>query len=460
MAEPATVTTTAETSRTEPGAWANDYAWQPGMKLRPIPPGKDQFGDLWMHFRRNLFGEWIDVEAEAAPTDQTRMFDDHMWQGDEFMDPVADMFQRLGHKTGRQLFERALADGIDSIADAPPELVRLFKKYEKAPDWYDPARGAIGQSKMKAASMVGAIGVMGFATFDTLMNTDVSASTGATGRFRTEPVRRFAESGKYISLILSSQAVSAEPAGTEVFRVAMRVRLMHALARTGLKRRWGEEHYERHGNPISNSATCGFMEAFLLFQLMDHVFGRKCTEKDLDDAWHFASYWLYIVGVAEELIPRNALDAIRNLDYLVARDGGPSEWRQEMVEVLVGEQSVYTGMAQKMTVWILASTGNVTFGPVLTTELFAGTSLSEYDHERAGRQLRRASKMTVRLSMLLDRLPGRGALQKRGWGAFDILLWVTFGVIERMAAKQGIDTDFQGHDQSGRGNHFGAPRVT
>lgn len=430
-----------------------DFYWKPGMQLRPIPPGKDQFGDLWLHFRQTVFGDWFAVEPQVSPSDLTRMFDDHLWQGDEYMDPIVDMFERLGHARGRALFEQALTEGLDSVEDAPRELVCLFTKYEIKPEWYDTERGIRGQRRLKSASMAGIIGAMGFGIFDTIMNTDVSATTGATGRMKTDPVGRIAESGKYFGLLMQAHAAEHPGRGTEAYEVALRVRLMHALVRKGLMKRWGPEHYVEFGNPISNSMMCGFMEGFMLFLLMDHVFGRKTTRSDLEDAWHFLSYWTYMAGVADELVPRNAIEAMRNLDYLVARDAGPSEWKVEMVEALFCNPEMPARTRQAF-IWATAATGQVTFGDKLTSALFEGTSLESYDSKRAGRQLLAFTTATIAFTKFRDRIPGIWYVRRRGISAIEIFLKLFFSGSERIAKERGIATDFRSHDKNGQGGNF------
>lgn len=44
-----------------------DYYYRPGMDLRPIPEGKNEFGWIWSHCRHYLFDPWFDVEDEVTP---------------------------------------------------------------------------------------------------------------------------------------------------------------------------------------------------------------------------------------------------------------------------------------------------------------------------------------------------------------------------------------------------------
>ncbi|SLJ35335.1 Uncharacterised protein [Mycobacteroides abscessus subsp. abscessus] len=117
-----------------------DYYYRPGMDLRPIPEGKNEFGWIWSHCRHYLFDPWFDVEDEVTPTPATRMFDDHMWQGDELMDAVVELFHELGSAEARALFEQAVEHGIDSLGDPPEALRALFADAYSVPPWWDPGR--------------------------------------------------------------------------------------------------------------------------------------------------------------------------------------------------------------------------------------------------------------------------------------------------------------------------------
>lgn len=87
---------------TEATAGDYQYYYRPGRTLRPIPPGKDEFSDEWLYLRKLLFEPWFNVERAVTETDATRLFDDHLWQGDELMDPIAELFVVQGaEKRGR-----------------------------------------------------------------------------------------------------------------------------------------------------------------------------------------------------------------------------------------------------------------------------------------------------------------------------------------------------------------------
>jgi hypothetical protein len=52
-------------------------------------------------------------------------------------DALVASIKQAGGKEVRRQFEVALADGIDSVPDAPPELRAFFEQSEKVPYWLD-----------------------------------------------------------------------------------------------------------------------------------------------------------------------------------------------------------------------------------------------------------------------------------------------------------------------------------
>lgn len=290
-----------------------DYYYRPGMDLRPIPEGKNEFGWIWSHCRHYLFDPWFDVEDEVTPTPATRMFDDHMWQGDELMDAVVELFHELGSAEARALFEQAVEHGIDSLGDPPEALRALFADAYRVPPWWDPEKAERGRQRARQVTTATTAVMATFAVFDTVMNSDVSAATGATGRFRYQSAQRLAETNRFFSMIFDRDGLVP---GSEQIKLTMRVRLVHSLARRGLRSAWGEDNFAQFGAPISNASMCGFIEAMLGALLVDYRLGRSCTLREIDDVWHYLLRWALMFGVTEDLLPRTGIDAMRNLDCL------------------------------------------------------------------------------------------------------------------------------------------------
>lgn len=388
-----------------------DYYHRPGMDLRPIPEGKNEFGWIWRHCRHVLFDNWFDVEDDVTPTPLTRLFDDHMWQGDELMDAVVAMFERMGSARARPLFEQAITDGIDSLDDPPDELRALLEDAYRVPEWWDPAKAERGRQRLYRTTVPTFLIMATFGVFDTVMNSDVSAATGATGRFRYQSAQRLAETNRFFSMIFDRDGLVP---GSEQIKLTMRVRLVHALARRGLRSAWGEDNFAEYGAPISNASMCGFIEAMLGALLVDYRLGRSCTLREIDDVWHYLLRWALMFGVTEDLLPRTGIDAMRNLDYLLARSGDASRWRVELIEALAtGISGARTGPVRRMFAEVLAGPGSMLMGPAAMDEFFQGTTFEGINHRLSGWLFSTAATVNANASAVLDRLPGIGLMRRR-----------------------------------------------
>ena len=78
---------------------------------------------------------------DILPTDeQARALCNDLYSGD----PTAERFVEEvyhgepGPKEARVLLDRALADGIDSVPEAPDAMKALFGEFETVPDWVHP----------------------------------------------------------------------------------------------------------------------------------------------------------------------------------------------------------------------------------------------------------------------------------------------------------------------------------
>src|SRR5690606_32812373 len=108
---------------------------------RPAPPEALRYNPDWTRARRRLFSECIDV-VEGVPGENDEYMDrvkHRLWDGDQLMDEVANMFRRLKPGVGRRLFEQALEEGIEQVKDSPSELVALFKQLDRFTGWLDRA---------------------------------------------------------------------------------------------------------------------------------------------------------------------------------------------------------------------------------------------------------------------------------------------------------------------------------
>lgn len=438
----------------------------PDKPLRPIPPGRDHFAPQWRHMREFMFGDWIDIDKEVEPNDLTRWRDDYFWQGDEYMGAVVDAFERIGHEQGRALFEQALTQGIDSVGDPPQELVDLFEHLDGLPAQFDLVSAERGRMLAMSATKSATTIIQGWAFYETAMTGDISAATGATGRFADDGPRRFIETARVFAQFTLPDIFDRN---SEAFQDVVRVRLMHAQASRGLRRKWADDVYLKFGEPIPVTSLLGFGSGMLLGRLVDHAFGRKLTAQQLEDLAEYSSFSGQLWGAPEVLRSPNGVDLIRSLNYVLARGGNPSPWRAQLVDAIAGPAHIATltetfpGWARKLveryanqiTATIALAPAGVVFGYRQIEAMIAGSLFEPlgYDFERRVRIFENITKVNVRLATLADRLPWSNPIreQRKRTGA---AARERIAMLSKIAAGRKIPLTYTHHDRSLSGETF------
>ncbi|MFT3900341.1 MAG: oxygenase MpaB family protein [Gordonia sp. (in: high G+C Gram-positive bacteria)] len=445
----------------------------PDRPLRPIPPGRDDFAERWLPSREYVFGPWLDVRQTVVPSEFTRVRDDMFWQADEHVLPVVDLFEREGSATMRPLFERALTQGVDSVPEAPAELVEFFRHITARPDWLDRKAAERGRILISSASLSASRLVLGWALFETAMTADISAATGATGRFKQDSVRRYVETFRMFALAMKPDIYDPT---TEVFQTITRVRLMHALASRGLRKAWGDEHYLQYGEPIAATSLLAFGNGPLLTRLVDHRLGRRLSARDLDDIAMYAGWFGHLMGAPDRLRARDGQEMIRSLDYIFSRGGNPSGWREELMHTVRQPVDAFTdtylswwpGPARSALVFAgcqgFAATAIAPLVPVFgldeVHEFVDGAREFHVPYRLHGEIYKRVGQLNARTAGIRDRLPGAAAarrvIYRNGPPGIDRL-------VDGMAAfakrYHDIAMAYTHHDGSTAGKGFAEPRM-
>ena len=296
---------------------------------RPMPPDAFRYNPEWTPVRRRLLGQRLTI-TDSMPDDDVIVaaLKDHYWEGDRLMDDVATMFRRLPVRSGRQLFEQALENGIGSLANPPDELAALHRQLDRVPEWIDLKqvdRGAIVAANISKAGK--AAGIL-LNTIQTFQGGQIGDAVGTTGRLLRGPLLRARESASFWVAL-------PKPGGLgrfgEGFKTAVRVRLIHSQVRNMLMEKWGLEWVSRNGIPIPNSSIAAGIPTFgIVNVLYDSCFGRKHSRQDLEDIHAYWAYIGYILGADEDLLPRTPEDGMKILNFALSTMPSPSPYANEL----------------------------------------------------------------------------------------------------------------------------------
>ncbi|BBY58354.1 oxygenase MpaB family protein [Mycolicibacterium sarraceniae] len=438
----------------------------PDRPLRPIPPGRDHFADQWRGMREFIFGEWIDIDKEVEPSDLTRIRDDYFWQRDELMIGVVEAFERLGYEQGRGLFEQALTQGIDTLTDPPRELVELFEHLDQLPAQFDLVAAERGRMLAISSTFAATTIIRGWAFYETAMTGDISAATGATGRFADDGPRRFIETARVFAEFTLPDIFDRD---SEAFQDVVRVRLMHALASRGLRKKWGDDVYLKFGEPIPTTSLLGFGSGMLLGRLVDHAFGRTLTPQQLEDLAEYSSFSGRLWGAPEPLRSPTGIELIKSLNYVLARGGNPSPWRAPLVDAIAGPVHLTTltealpGPVKKIvarhvnqiTASVALAPAGVVFGYQQIEAMVAGTLFEPlgYNFERRVHIFTYLTKLNVGIARVADKLPWSNPIRERrkksGAAARERI-----AMLSKVARGKQISLTYSHHDRSTKGEGF------
>ncbi len=219
---------------------------------------------------------------------------------------VDEVYLQRGSGAGREMLERALAAGVDAVADAPPSLRELFADLERDPDWVDweqIERGARAFRRYGTAvfRFAGAITLEGYA------ENSVAKPLALTGAYAGSSTRR-----RFLETVAFWIAVS-EPGGLRPGAAgrasALRVRVMHVFVRRKLLAHPGWD-LDAWGVPISQGdALLTLMGGSFAPGLAMHALGYLPSRADIAAMMHFWRYVGHLMGVRPRWYPATLRDA-------------------------------------------------------------------------------------------------------------------------------------------------------
>lgn len=344
----------------------------------------------------------------------------------------------------------ALDRGVEAVADPPPALVNLFRRLDEPPEWFDACTWERGRRLWINASLAGKLTMMLSDAMGTFVGAEVSAATGQTRRFLADFRRRELETVTWFHNV-------TRPGGADryspVFKNILRVRLMHAQARLALRQMWGDDHFARHGNPISNAMTMGAGVTFgLLPPLFDHAHGRRVDRADLDAVMLYWAYITHLMGVADELIPRDAIDGLQMAHHMILTAGGPTEWTDITVKAACDHALSRNRALRRLQIHasapalglVSALTGESLVRALLRASPWADVRLQPWQN---------IAEHLVHLNVVLrragDRLPGAEHRTMRRARHGDAWQKAGVALATRLAARSGVSgTPYDHHDTS------------
>ncbi|MEO5873782.1 MAG: oxygenase MpaB family protein [Streptosporangiaceae bacterium] len=263
---------------------------------------------------------------------RAEVFLDAMRWGDPLADAVVADLVELGRGQGMRMVRAALADGIETVPDAPDSVVALFAALDRTPDWVDRDRLDLAAHAYCRHPVTILLALSTASLVGSYVNGAAVEPLARTRRFTDQGAVRGFETANWVW-------ATARPGGLDRFApgfaATVRVRLIHAFVRhhilTGADWDAGEL-----GHPINQADTAYTLIEFSLIPLrVMHAFGIRHTPAERDAVFHLFRYVGHLMGVDERILPETEADFVEVEQLYHHTGSAPSPYSVELVAELL-----------------------------------------------------------------------------------------------------------------------------
>jgi hypothetical protein len=273
----------------------------------------------------------VDQAIERYGADAVQPLIDGCLTADDLALEVVDDLRRV--RGGREMYQRAVDEGIDAVPEAPDSMKRLFAEMESVPDWVDweqLRRGSIAY--FRAGPLVPFV-----FTCASIAGGDQSYGTTRplvfSRRFEEKAYIRSAETVRWLLAATRPDGMRRENQG---WKLTAHVRLMHGYVRRAesLSPRWDWDDW---GMPISD--TDGLYSISYAFSgvYIDSLVrsGFAFTDQDLEDLYALWRYIGHVIGVPHHMLHRDAAEARKFAAIFLLMNPGPDDAVRRLVHSLI-----------------------------------------------------------------------------------------------------------------------------
>ncbi|MFT7610283.1 MAG: hypothetical protein ACI9MX_003367 [Candidatus Aldehydirespiratoraceae bacterium] len=261
------------------------------------------------------FGKTRDAVARVFENpDLLERVRNYTMTGDRVADAYAALIPTLGFRTLVEMLDTACENGVESVDNAPPELVAFIEAMEATPDWVDMklvAAGARDERIPMAAATPFAIRGAFLATF---LNKYAALPMTMTGTLSDEAsAKRVFETASFFTATTLPGALDRHGKG---FQAAAKVRLMHSMVRFHLLNS-GEWDVGINGIPIPqvDQMPAGTIGTFLMSARLIQKGKTEFTEAQKASV-ELSRYRCFLLGLPQDLLGETPQEIV---DLLVAR---------------------------------------------------------------------------------------------------------------------------------------------
>jgi hypothetical protein len=251
---------------------------------------------------------------------------------DPLADALVEAMERAPRGVGRRMLEQALEQGIEQVEAPLPALRALFAELDAEPVWLDRALAAEGAAAMLRQGAEGLCALSAVSLMGGYLSSAAVKPLAHTGALLSRAPRRLAETTQFVWAVATSGALARDSAG---FKACVRVRMMHAFVRRGLRCDAGWQT-ARWGVPINQRDMVATHLSFtVMFIAGCSLLGRIVTARERDAMAHLWRYVSHLLGTQPALVPKTFREAIEVAALFNLSEPGPDQDGRDLAQALM-----------------------------------------------------------------------------------------------------------------------------
>ncbi len=242
-------------------------------------------------------------EPDAA---QWRVLALALTRGDPLADALADWMKNVGLARSMPLLDKALAQGVCQVPEAPEVMRRFFATVDAPPAWLDPELLVQGARASNLTGLAGTDIMRDLALMAGYQSSAINRTLVLTGALSRGAQRRLAETTKWWVDCTTPGGMARFAPG---FQGTVRVRLMHALVRQRVQHLpdWDADWL---GVPINQQDMQATYLGFCVVYLTGLRFlGVWLRPHEVHAVMHLWRYVGWLMGVEDDLLFEHFPDA-------------------------------------------------------------------------------------------------------------------------------------------------------
>ncbi|HEX6242672.1 MAG TPA: oxygenase MpaB family protein [Polyangiales bacterium] len=252
---------------------------------------------------------WLSWVGMAPRADDPRLaaLERATLEGDPLADALVTAMEEAPRGAGRRMLEQALEQGIEHVEAPPPALRALFAQVDAAPAWLDHSLAARGADAMLRQGAEGLCALSAVSLMGGYLSSAAVKPLVQTGELVERAPRRLAETTQFVWSVANSGSLTR---ASEGFKACVRVRVMHAFVRRGLRASpaW---RTERWGVPINQRDMVATHLSFtIMFIAGSSLLGRIVSGRERDAIAHLWRYVSFLLGTPDALVPKTFREAV------------------------------------------------------------------------------------------------------------------------------------------------------